>query len=206
MKDMLKMMIEFFRDVISYRKELKKHDGWIKKYASNKGYSINPHWMFYTNLKLWLIESENLFGKRYCPCFEPSGDPEFDRKLICPCEFMHEEIKEQGTCHCTLFGRKDLTGKEYKEAEARLLEEYRGEINLQNRVLDTRGVPIDPLRNLPVPDPLHQTKRALSMIGTPLKVIVEKKVYAEHIVLLALKRGLKAEVNEENDFFVVDIS
>lgn len=206
MLDMLKMMYEFFRDIIKYRHELKKHDRWIRKYAEKKGYSINPHWMFFTNLKLWLIESEKLFGKRYCPCFEPSGDPEFDRKLICPCEFMHEEINQRGTCHCTLFGKKELTAKDYKKAEARLLEEYRGEINLKGRVLDTRGVPLDPLRNLPVPDPLHQTKRALSMVGVPLTVIVDRKAFAEHLTRLAAAKGLQAEVKEENGNIVVNIN
>lgn len=200
---MLKMMYEFFRDVIRYRSELKKHDSWIRKVAGNKGYSINPHWMFYTNLKLWLVESEQLFGKRYCPCFEPTGDPDFDKKLICPCKFMDEEIDERGTCHCTLFGKKDFTPEDYKKAEAILLSEYRGEINLKDNVLDTRGVPLDHLRGLPVPDPLHQTKRALSMVGTPLEVIVEKQVYAEHIKLLCQKRGLRADVKPDGDYLRV---
>jgi len=176
------------------------------KTCGKKGYSINQHWMFFTNLKLWLIESEKLFGKRYCPCFEPSGDPEFDRKLICPCEFMNEEIEQRGTCHCTLFGKKELIGKDHKEAEARLLEEYRGKINLKGRVLDTRGTSLDPLGSLPIPDPLHQTKRALSMVGTPLKVTVNKKAFAEHIVKLASTRGLRGEVSEENESIIVNIS
>lgn len=205
MKDMLKMMLEFIRDVFKYRRELKKHDVWIKKYAEKKGYSINPHWMFYTNLKLWLIESEKLFGRRYCPCFEPTGNEDFDRNLICPCKFAEEEIKIRGTCHCTLFGKKDLTDEEYRAAEKRLLEEYRGELNLNGRILDTRGVPIDPLRNLPVPDPLHQAKRALSAVGTPLEVIVESRVHAEHVALLAEKRGLKSQILDYGDHFTVKI-
>lgn len=202
---MLKMMFRFFSDYFRYRKEIKKHDRWIKKYALTKGYSINPHWMFYTNLKIWLVESEKLFGKRYCPCFEPSGDPDLDRKLICPCVFMDEEIARHGTCHCTLFGKKDLSSEDYKKAEKRLLEEYRGEINLKNGVLDTRGVPIDPLRNLPVPDPLHQTKRALLMVGTPLQVIVEKEIYAEHVKLLANKLKHKSEIESKNGTYIVKI-
>lgn len=200
MSEMLKMMVNFFSDYFRYRDELKKQDRWIKKFAAKKDYSVNPHWMFYTNLRIWLIESEKLFGKRYCPCFEPSGDPEFDRKLICPCAFIDQEIAERGTCHCTLFGRKDLTSKDYKEAEAHLLEEYQGPLNLNGNTLDTRTAPLDPLRGLPVPDPLHQTKRAIRTIGVmPLKVIVDREEFARHLEMFASRNGLKATTTSLED-------
>lgn len=197
---MFRMMINFFLDLIKYRKKLKKHDKWIKKFAENRGYSVNPHWMFYTNLKIWLVESEEFFGKRYCPCFEPSGDPELDKKLICPCAFLEQEINERGTCHCTLFGKKDLNPKDYKAAEARLLEEYQGPLNIKDGILDTRDVPIDPLRGLPVPDPLHQVKRAVKNLGIlPIKVIVSKEEYARHIEIFAKRNNLKSKTEIISD-------
>jgi ferredoxin-thioredoxin reductase catalytic subunit len=201
-------MINFFKDFFRYRKKLKKHDEWIRKFAERKGYSVNPHWMFYTNLKIWLVESEEFFGKRYCPCFEPSGDPELDRKLICPCAFLEQEINERGTCHCTLFGRKDLDSKGYKEAEARLLEEYQGLLNIKDGVLDTRSAPIDPLRGLPIPDPLHQVKRAVKMLGIlPLKVIVSNEEFARHIEIFARKNGLKYRTeNIDKEHIEISIS
>lgn len=200
MNQMLKMMVNFFSDYLRYRDELKKHDAWIRKFAANKGYSINPHWMFYTNLKIWLVESERLFGKRYCPCFEPSGDAELDRKLICPCAFLEQEISERGTCHCTLFGDRNLTSDDYKNAEKRLLEEYQGPLNLNGNTLDTRSAPLDPLRGLPVPDPIHQTKRAVRTIGVfPLKVIVDREEFARHIELFAERNQLKASTTRRND-------
>ncbi|KRQ86393.1 hypothetical protein ABG79_01774 [Caloramator mitchellensis] len=65
--EMIKMMKDFFINYFKYHKELKKQDEWIKKYAKHKNYKVNPHWMMYTNLKLWLIETQKMFGKRVLP-------------------------------------------------------------------------------------------------------------------------------------------
>ena len=72
---MLKMMIGFFRDWWKFRDQVKKQDTWIRKFAAKKNYALNPDWMMHTNLEIWLSEMEETFEKRYCPCFEPAGDP-----------------------------------------------------------------------------------------------------------------------------------
>jgi ferredoxin-thioredoxin reductase catalytic subunit len=77
---MLKMMIGFFKDFLKYRIQVKKQDAWIKKFAKQKNYALNPSWMMSTNLEIWLSELEATFGKRYCPCFEPSGDADLNKK------------------------------------------------------------------------------------------------------------------------------
>ena len=105
MAGMIPMMKNFIADWRKYHKTLGKQDAWIRKYAEQNGYSVNPRWMVYTNLKLWLSDSEEMYGRRYCPCFEPTGDKEADRKLICPCTYLAEEVAQRGWCHCTLFGR-----------------------------------------------------------------------------------------------------
>ena len=81
---MLNMMIGFFKDYFKYREPAKKQQRWMEKYCAQKGYAINPSWMMATNLKSNLCEMEATFGKRYCPCFEPSGDKELDKKMMCP--------------------------------------------------------------------------------------------------------------------------
>lgn len=185
------MMKGFARDYLAYRHELKKQDAWIRRYAARKGWSVNPRWMVYTNLRLWLSDCEAMYGRRFCPCFEPSGDPELDKKLICPCAFAEAEIEQVGWCHCTLFGRGDLTPADYKRAEAALMAEYRDvPLRWVGGALDTRGQHIDPLRGLPVPDAIHQVKRALNAKGTPLEVIVATDIEAEHLKRLAKMRGL----------------
>lgn len=205
--DMIPMMKEFFSSAFKYRKEIKKHDKWIDKYISQKGFSKNPHWMFYTNLKIWLVESEQLFGKRICPCFEPSGDSELNRKLLCPCSFAEEEIKTRGTCHCVLFGKGDLSEDEYKKAEAHLMEEYRRiPLKLEGNILDTRGMIKDKMRNLPVPDALHQTKRALGMLqAEELLVYVETEAETENLKKLAASRMMNSSIEKDSKMYKVKL-
>jgi len=179
-KETLGMMKDFFGSYIKYHAEIKKQDLWIKKYAAQKGYKVNPHWMLFTNLKIWIIESEKAFGKRYCPCFEPSGSEDLNKKLICPCKFVEKEIEERGTFHCVLFGRGDLTEGDFKKAEQHLMKEYRVPLNIKDGILDTRGMVMDTLRDLPIPDSLHQVKRALGMVR-PLKVIVATEAEASNL-------------------------
>lgn len=204
--EMISMMRGFVADYRRYRKEIKKHDAWVRKYARQERYRINPHWMFYTNLKIWIAESEKIFGKRYCPCFEPGEDIETNKRLVCPCKYAEQEIRENGTCHCVLFGKGTLTAPQFKEAEARLMREYRGvPLRMSGSILDTRGMHRDALRNLPIPDSLHQVKRGLGMLkGKQLNVIVETRTEAGNLKSFAQIKGIKYQCQkEENTFHVV---
>ena len=78
------MMKGFARDFSAYRSTLGKQDAWIRRHAANKGWSVNPRWMVYTNLRLWLSDCEEMYGRRYCPCFEPSGDRGLDKTADLP--------------------------------------------------------------------------------------------------------------------------
>jgi ferredoxin-thioredoxin reductase catalytic subunit len=203
--EMFVMMKGFLSDYLRYRKEVKKHDAWIKKFAGKKGYRYNPHWMFYTNLKIWLAESNQTFGRRYCPCFEPGEDAEVNTKLLCPCAYAEAEIARRGVCHCVLFGRGDLTDEGFKDAEANLMQEYRGTpLSLKDGVLDTRGKVMDPLRKLPIPDSLHQVKRALGGYkGARLDVIVNTGTEAANLERFAKLRGMPLETRTEDGAYRV---
>ncbi len=197
---MLKMMLAFFKDVFKYRRHIRKEKAWIQKYISKKGYSLNPDWMMRTNLEIWLAEMEEIFGKRYCPCFEPSGDSAADRKMLCPCKYIDDEISEYGTCHCALFGAADLSKEEWKKSSKRLQAEYRVPIHLDGNLLDTRGMPLDKRRKLPVPDAMHQVKTALQNYrGEVLNVIVEREQEMVNLRKIAAYRGLKSEGEKRTD-------
>lgn len=116
---------------------------------------------------------EGIYGKRVCPCFDPSGNKELDKTMICPCPYIEDEIEEYGTCHCALFGKKDLSSKNWKKSGNRLMSEYRIPLNLKGDTLDTRGMPLDSRRGLPIPDTSHQLKSTLvNYKGDKLKIIV----------------------------------
>ena len=187
---MINMMIGFFKDYFKYKDAAKKQQRWMEKYCKQHGYIINPNWMMSTNLKSNLCEMEATFGKRYCPCFEPSGDKALDKKMMCPCEYVEDEIAEYGTCHCALFGPADLPKEQWKASSKRLMEEYQVPKNLKDGVLDTRGMPLDPRRGLPIPDMMHQVKSVLNGYkGQTLTVIVEREQEALNLEKIALYRG-----------------
>ncbi len=203
---MLKMMLAFLKDFFKYRPQIKKQKAWMKKYIIPKGYAINPSWMMSTNLSIWLTEMEDTFGQRYCPCFEPSGNPELDKKMLCPCKFIDDEIEEYGTCHCSLFGAGDLDKEGWKASNKRLQAEYRIPLNLQNGILDTRGVPLDKRRNLPVPDAMHQLKSTLNDYDVDeLTLIVEREQEAENLAKIAEYRGFGYEKEAEDGYYAVKL-
>ena len=203
---MLKMMIGFMKDYWKYRDEVKKQHRWITKYTEQKGYVLNPNLMMSKNLEVWLSEMEATFGKRYCPCFEPSGDRELDKKMLCPCEFIEDEIEEYGTCHCALFGRADLDKAGWKASSQRLMGEYRVPLNLKDGVLDTRGKPLDPRRGLPIPDAMHQLKSTLNGYkGDTLVLIVEREQEVKNLEKIAGYRGYGFSYEKKEDTYEVTL-
>ena len=203
---MIKMMLAFAKDYFKYKKEVKKQAKWIVKYAEKKGYDVNPNKMIYTNLKVWLSEMSGMYGARLCPCFDPSGNKELDKKMTCPCTYIEDEIEEYGTCHCALFGKKDLTAEQWKASGKRLMGEYRIPLNIKGNVLDTRGMPMDSRRNLSVPDASHQLKNALLKIkGDKIKVIVQTEQEAINLEKIAQYKSYQYQLTKNEDHFIVDL-
>lgn len=203
--ELFRMMLSFFKDLWHNRREVKKHDTWVKKFAKTRGYRVNPNWMMYTNLLLWLVESEESFGERYCPCFEPSDDISLNKDLVCPCKFIEQDIAEKGTCHCGLFGRNDLTNKEFKESEKRLIREYRVDLKERGGMVDTTNIPTDPFRGLKIPDAYHLAKRALMLKGGPVDIYVERDFEASNIKKWAKYKGISVFVTTLDGGFRVTL-
>lgn len=74
-----------------------------EKYAKENSFSLNPDEKTTENIIKALLLREKEFGEKYCPCRRITGDKEVDRKIICPCIYHKEEIKEDGHCLCNLF-------------------------------------------------------------------------------------------------------
>ncbi|MBX5464640.1 MAG: sulfurtransferase TusA family protein [Clostridia bacterium] len=194
-----RMVRDFLAGWWRYWRRLGQDEVWIRNFARSKGLQVNPHWMMRTNLKIWIEENRDLYGSQQCPCFEPSGDPALDRKLMCPCKFALADIEATGTCHCTLFGRADLGPADFARAEARLQEEYRPRLKLEGNRLDTRGWPLNPRRGLPVPDPMHQVKQALQQTSGDLVVLVDRQGSVRNLERLAEARGYGFESRESGE-------
>jgi len=76
--------------------------------AKTYGYYLNPAPDFLKDLLEGLKQNEERYGYPSCPCRLASGKFEFDRDIICPCDYRDPDVAEYGTCYCALYVRKDL--------------------------------------------------------------------------------------------------
>ena len=84
----------------------------VKQRAENDsrshGYHLNTDPDFLTNLLEGLRLNEERYGYPSCPCRLASGEFEFDRDIVCPCDYRDPDVEEYGYCYCALYVRKDV--------------------------------------------------------------------------------------------------
>jgi ferredoxin-thioredoxin reductase catalytic subunit len=76
--------------------------------ARTYGYYLNPDPKFLQSLLEGLKHNEERYGYPSCPCRLASGKFEFDRDIICPCDYRDPDVTEFGACYCALYVRKDV--------------------------------------------------------------------------------------------------
>jgi ferredoxin-thioredoxin reductase catalytic subunit/rubredoxin len=76
--------------------------------ARTYGYYLNPEVDFLKSLLEGLKKNEERYGYPSCPCRLASGIFEFDRDIICPCDYRDPDVAEYGACYCGLYVRKDV--------------------------------------------------------------------------------------------------
>ena len=42
-----------------------------------------------------------------CPCRLASGSRELDKDITCPCDYREADVKEYGSCYCSLYVTKE---------------------------------------------------------------------------------------------------
>ncbi len=76
--------------------------------ARTYGYQLTPDpellQMFLEGLKT----NEERYGYPSCPCRLASGKLEFDRDIICPCDYRDPDVQEYGACYCRLYVTKEV--------------------------------------------------------------------------------------------------
>ena len=77
--------------------------------AKTHGYHLNPDPEFLQNLLEGLKQNEERYGYPSCPCRLASGKFEFDRDILCPCDYRDPDVEEYGYCYCALYVRKDVS-------------------------------------------------------------------------------------------------
>jgi len=76
--------------------------------AKSRGYYLNPDEGFLKDLLEGLKKNEERYGYPSCPCRLASGNFDFDKDIICPCDYRDPDVGEFGSCYCGLYVRKDV--------------------------------------------------------------------------------------------------
>ena len=76
--------------------------------AKTYGYYLTPQpellQMFIEGLKT----NEDRYGYPLCPCRLTSGNYEYDRDIICPCDYRDPDVAQYGACYCRLYVNKQV--------------------------------------------------------------------------------------------------
>ena len=75
----------------------------LSKVQEAKGYHFNKDKKKTFELLEGLIVNKDRYGYMACPCRLASGDREWDKDIICPCVYREPDVKEYGSCYCSLY-------------------------------------------------------------------------------------------------------
>ncbi len=75
----------------------------LSKYAASQGIELNNDKEFVLDILAGLLKNEERYGYRSCPCRLASGFKERDEDIICPCRYRDADIREFGSCYCSLY-------------------------------------------------------------------------------------------------------
>ncbi len=88
----------------------------LKKVNEPKGYYLNGDKEKAFELLRGLLTNKKRYGYMACPCRLASGTRENDRDIICPCVYREEDVRQYGSCFCSLYVSADwYTGKIKRE-------------------------------------------------------------------------------------------
>ena len=78
-----------------------------ENFTINNNFKLNPDGDHVSFVADGVLDLENKYGLKLCPCRLRDGSREQDLKLICPCNFTIQETwKKEGRCWCGLFVKK----------------------------------------------------------------------------------------------------
>ena len=76
--------------------------------AKTFGYYLVPYEDLLNSFLEGLRVNEERYGYPVCPCRLASEVFEFDRDIICPCDYRDPDIAEYGACYCRLYVNKKV--------------------------------------------------------------------------------------------------
>ncbi len=76
--------------------------------AKTFGYYLTPQPELLTAFLEGLKTNEDRYGYPLCPCRLTSGNFEYDRDIICPCDYRDPDVTQYGACYCRLYVNKKV--------------------------------------------------------------------------------------------------
>jgi len=76
--------------------------------AKTFGYYLTPQPELLQGFLEGLKTNEDRYGYPLCPCRLTSGNFEFDRDIICPCDYRDPDVAQYGACYCRLYVNKQV--------------------------------------------------------------------------------------------------
>jgi ferredoxin-thioredoxin reductase catalytic subunit len=108
--------------------------------ARTYGYYLTPDPDLLQGFLEGLKVNEDRYGYPSCPCRLASGKFEYDRDIICPCDYRDPDVAEFSACYCRLYVSKDVyEGK----TELPTVPERRP-MEKQSRAYITAAIPKEP--------------------------------------------------------------
>ena len=75
----------------------------LKKIQEPKGYLFNKDKNRVMELLEALLLNKERYGYMCCPCRLAADDRAKDKDILCPCIYREEDVKEFGSCYCSLY-------------------------------------------------------------------------------------------------------
>lgn len=75
----------------------------LRKAQEPLGYFFNKDKERVFDLLNGLLVNKRRYGYMSCPCRLASGEKQRDGDIICPCVYREPDVKEYGSCYCSLY-------------------------------------------------------------------------------------------------------
>jgi ferredoxin-thioredoxin reductase catalytic subunit len=138
--------------------------------AKTYGYYLTPQPELLQAFLEGLKVNEDRYGYPLCPCRLASSKFEFDRDIICPCDYRDPDVAEYGACYCRLYVNKAV----YESKNLPEVPERRP-IEKQNRAYAPEGAKEEPAALTPTQG--TQEKPSTSQPTATGKGEVKKKLW-----------------------------
>ncbi len=79
----------------------------LKKLQEPEGYYFNRDKERVFELLEALLLNKDRYGYMVCPCRLAWGERKKDQDILCPCDYREPDVKDYGSCYCSLYVSKD---------------------------------------------------------------------------------------------------